>query len=266
MMNCNLKHDMTADEFIEELGIVFDSFLSQDSGNKCYSLRTPQGSKWIKILNLAQTPIDSVQETLQFYNSLSSELIPRNWNLVELSDCLVMIHDWVPGRVLNSPDENRRDANSTYQRFMRLPVERRLTVFDHILQLFIEIEGKNIIIEDFYDGCVIYDFDRDEAHICDLDHIHFGEYVLNKDRQYGSSRFMAPEEFTKGSSIDHRTNVFTMGSTGYVLLNDNRREIQDWGLPRSLYYILKKAVSHEKEDRYSSLQDFYQVWQSETKG
>ena len=110
---------------------------------------------------------------------------------------------------------------------------------------------------------MIYDFDRDEAYICDLDHVHIGEYVLKKDRQYGSSRFMAPEEFTRGSTIDHRTNVFTIGSTGYVLLNDNRRKIQEWELPRNLYYILKKAVSHEKEDRYASIGDLYQDWQTE---
>ena len=208
-------------------------------------------------------PIINVQETIRFYNSLRSKMIAKNWNHIELSDGVVMIHDWVPGRVINSPDGNRQNTKSTYQRFMRLPVERRLMVFDHIMKLFVEIEEKNIIIEDFYDGCVIYDFERDEAYICDLDHIHMGEYLLNKDRQFGSSRFMAPEEFIRGSTIDHRTNVFTIGATGYVLLNDNRREIKEWGLPRNLYTMLKKAVSHEKEDRYARIGAFYQDWQSE---
>jgi len=253
----------TINEFVAELGTVFESFLSQDSGNKSFSLHTPQGPKWLKILNLEATPIDDVQATIQFYNSLRSKMIPRNWHLVALSDGFVMIHDWVPGKVLNSPDEARADARSANQRFLRLPLEKRLAVFEQIVQLFIEIEEKEIIVEDFYDGCVIYDFDKDAAYICDLDHVHFGEYVLAKDRQYGSRRFMAPEEFVKGSLIDRRTNVFTMGATGFVLLNDNRREISDWGLSKNLHGVLKKAVSHEKEARYASIADFYDDWQSQ---
>ena len=37
---------------------------------------------------------------------------------------------------------------------------------------------------------------------------------------FGSSRFMAPEEFERGALIDERTNVFTMGRTAAVLLAD----------------------------------------------
>ena len=96
----------------------------------------------------------------------------------------------------------------------------RSQVYDEIVQLFWEIEGQGIIIEDFYDGCILYDFEQGQAYVCDLDHIHHGAYVLTKERQYGSTRFMAPEEFQKGALIDQRTNVYTMGATGFVVLND----------------------------------------------
>ena len=248
----------TIAEFIQELGDVFASFLLQDSGNKSYSVHTPHGPKWIKHLNLDQTPIGDVKAIIQFYNSLQSQLIPRNWELVELSDGQLMMSDWVPGQVLNSPAEDRQNAQSTYQRFIRLPLAKRLHLFDRILQLFVEIEEINILIEDFYDGCLIYDFDTHTATICDLDHLHVGEYRLNRDRQLGSSRFMAPEEFVRGSLIDRRTNVFTMGATGFVLLNDNKRAIQDWHLPIKLHGILQKAIAHKKEDRFASVAELYQ--------
>jgi hypothetical protein len=119
-------------------------------------------------------------------------MIPRRWRLVELSDGLVMEHEWAPGRVLRSPDEDRDDPDSTHQRFLNLPIPKRLNVYNEILELFLEIEEQDVIIEDFYDGCVLYDFDTDRAHVCDLDHLHRGPYILTKERQFGSSRFMAP--------------------------------------------------------------------------
>ena len=36
-MNSQTKHQTTVDEFIEELGAIFESFLYQDSGNTTFS-------------------------------------------------------------------------------------------------------------------------------------------------------------------------------------------------------------------------------------
>ena len=46
---------------------------------------------------------------------------------------------------------------------MQLPIETRCQVYDEIVQLFLEIEGQGIIIEDFYDGCILYDFDAGKS-------------------------------------------------------------------------------------------------------
>ncbi|MBT3273725.1 MAG: hypothetical protein HN368_11250 [Spirochaetales bacterium] len=95
----------TVAEFIRSFGTVFEFFLSQDSGNKCYSIETSEGRKWIKVLNLKSTPLGNPRDTIDLYNSLRSELIPQNWNLVELADGTIMTTDWVAGKVLNSPEE-----------------------------------------------------------------------------------------------------------------------------------------------------------------
>ncbi|MBT3273726.1 MAG: hypothetical protein HN368_11255 [Spirochaetales bacterium] len=73
---------------------------------------------------------------------------------------------------------------------------------------------------------------------------------------------MAPEEYGKGNIIDHRTNVFTMGSTGFVLLNNNCREINDWHHPKDLFHLLQKAVSPMKENRQSSVRELHREWQA----
>ena len=251
---------MKITDYLAGLGAPFEVFLKQDSGNQGYSFRTAEGAKWVKVLNLEQTPLADVQAVIDFYNGLRSRLIPRNWRLVNLEDGSLMEHDWVPGRVLRSPEEDRNSASSTYQQFMQLPIETRCQIYDEIVQLFLEIEGQGIIIEDFYDGCILYDFERGQAYVCDLDHIHQGAYILGKERQYGSARFMAPEEFQKGALIDQRTNVYTMGASGFVLLNDNRRERAEWSLTEEEYGVLVRATSKDKEDRQRSIGELHDQW------
>jgi serine/threonine-protein kinase len=46
---------------------------------------------------------------------------------------------------------------------------------------------------------------------------------------WGSSRFMSPEEFELGATIDGSTNVFTMGAVSFELLGNNyNRSIEEW--------------------------------------
>jgi len=252
---------MKVAEYLTGLGTPFEEYLHQDSGNTCYSFRALQGPRWVKLLNLQQTPIDDLQAVIDFYNRLHNPLIPRNWRLVHLDDGTLMEHDWVPGQVLRSPEEDRDAPDSTYQRFLRLPLDKRLAVYTAILQLFVEIEAQGVIVEDFYDGCILYDFKSGYTHVIDLDHIHPGPYRLDKDRQFGSSRFMAPEEFQRGAWIDQRTNVYTIGATGFVLLNSNRHQRQDWLLSDESYAVLAKAVSPDPSDRQGSIREFHQQWQ-----
>ena len=67
-----------------------------------------------------------------------------------------------------------------------------------------------------YDGAVIDDVDRRAVHLCDLDDYRPGAYVLDRDRQYGSTRFMASEEFERGAVIDQRMTVYTVGRAAFV--------------------------------------------------
>ena len=62
------------------------------------------------------------------------------------------------------------------------------------------------------------------VHVIDLDSYHMGSFINSMGRMAGSSRFMAPEEFELGATIDERTTVFTMGRTAAVLMSDNSVE------------------------------------------
>ncbi|MBN1647621.1 MAG: serine/threonine protein kinase [Spirochaetales bacterium] len=248
------------EHYAKSLGSVFKKFPDQDSGNVCFSIRTEEKPVWIKFLNLEKIGIDDLQEVIDFYNSCNSPLIAKHWKLYEVNGTYVMQCDWVPGTVLNSPGEDRNYGNSAYRRFMNLPFEKRAEVCNSILCFFEWLESENIIIEDFYDGCIIYDFDNNDTYLCDLDHLHHGPYVLEKERQYGSTRFMAPEEIKKGSLIDFTTNVYTMGATGFVLLNDNYRNRNEWPHNSRVYDLLIRAVSEDRRLRFQSIKEMNSAW------
>ena len=83
-----------------------------------------------------------------------------------------------------------------------------------VYDLHRELARLGWIANDFYDGAMIYDFRRRRVHVIDLDSYNMGSFTNSMGRMFGSSRFMAPEEFELGATIDERTTVFTMGTDG----------------------------------------------------
>jgi serine/threonine protein kinase, bacterial len=80
-------------------------------------------------------------------------------------------------------------------------------------------------------------------------------------RMPGSSRFMSPEEFEKGSVIDDVTNVFLMGATSFALLGDaTDRTLQKWNANVALFNVAKKAVCNDRTKRYQSLHELTVAW------
>lgn len=96
-------------------------------------------------------------------------------------------------------------------RFRSLPVPNILATLDTIYDAHVALTEHGFVASDFYDGCIIYDFDGAQTFLCDLDEYRPGPWKLERDRAYGSTRFMAPEEFRRGATIDHVTNVFNLG-------------------------------------------------------
>jgi serine/threonine-protein kinase len=54
--------------------------------------------------------------------------------------------------------------------------------------------------------------------LIDLDEYRSSPFTVDADRLPGSRRYMAPEEFERGSTIDERTMVFHLGRTISELL------------------------------------------------
>ena len=147
----------------------------------------------------------------------------------------------------------RDDPQSAHQRFRRLPTDAILAVLDAIYDLHVQLVQRGWIAVDFYDGCLMYDFERQAAHIVDLDMYHLGAFTNQMGRMFGSTRFMAPEEFERGALIDERTTVFTMGRTAVVCLGDD--------IGGAMGEVVRRACRQEREERYCSMEEFCAAWQ-----
>ena len=94
---------------------------------------------------------------------------------------------------------------------------------------------------------MIYDFGCRELHVVDLDNYCDAPFINEMGRMFGSSRFMAPEEFERGARIDERTTVFTMGRTATVLLSDGTLERRPFRGSDPLYEVVSPCLLQGSE-------------------
>ena len=143
---------------------------------------------------------------------------------------------------------------------MHLPLERRLGIFREVLEFHIHAAKRGYVSVDFYDGCVLYEEDTGRTLLCDVDAYHKMPFANPVGRMWGSTRFMAPEEFQKGAAIDERTMVYTMGALAFELFAPAGRAFSDWPLSQSAWECAKKAISPQREERYADLLSFWHAW------
>ena len=109
----------------------------------------------------------------------------------------------------------------------------------------VEVDGTRYFVKTAGDPQVaaglIYDFAAEALHVCDLDHYHLGAYRNTVGRMFGSTRFMAPEEFELGLTLDERTTVFMMGRTISIFL------------PTVAARVAKVACAADPDRRYPSV-------------
>jgi len=91
----------------------------------------------------------------------------------------------------------------------------------------------------------MYDAANEQVRLVDLDGYRPGPYVLETDRQYGSRRFMAPEEF-----------VYTLGRTARVVLG----EAGHWRGSAASEQVVDRATADEPATRSGSVDAFAAAW------
>ncbi|MEH7306342.1 serine/threonine protein kinase [Neobacillus drentensis] len=267
------KHDF---DWLRNLGKVFCVFDEQDSGNISFGIEKDGVKKFVKYagartleyLGEPEDAISRLMNSIPLYEELKHPHLIKLINHFQVAEGYALVFDWFDGECLHShwsfpPPEKYTHPDSPFFRFKQLPIEFRLESLKCIFEFHVYVEKQNYVAIDFYDGSILYDFENNSTKICDIDFYKKKPFINTMGRLWGSSRFMSPEEFELGAEIDERTNVFNMGAIAFGLLGgDLDRSILKWDADQELYEVALKAVEKDKNDRYSTVKEFFLAWES----
>ena len=168
---------------------------------------------------------------------LHENIIP-SLMMTGVDDGVILIYPFVSGETLKGPEAR--------EKFYALPEAERRAALKLILEAFVALTEQGWLLVDFHEGNLIYDYENKKPWLFDWDLCVKAEsFTLTAERNWGSSRLMAPEEFVKGARIDSRTNVFNLARLATLTLGDDATEHEQ--------AVLARATSPEKPLRPGSV-------------
>ena len=252
-------------EFLRKFGRVFQAFDDQDSGNICFGMERDGERLFVKFAGAptaryegaASEAVQRLKQTVPIYEAIRHDTLIEYLGSEEIGGGFALIFRWTDAHCMGRmyPEERAK--------FLRLSLEKRLTVFRDILRFLEAVHEAGYVAVDFYDGSVMYNFEAEKTVVCDIDFFRKKPCTNDMGRMWGSSLFMAPEEHVLGAKIDEVTNVYTAGAMAFALLADFDRSGEKWTLSDGLYRVAAKAVSEERSQRWNSLREFREVWERE---
>lgn len=260
--------DGSLEDHLRAHGRVFVTIHGHDSGNTSYGVAIGSERWFVKYAEDIEA-VRHLESAIRFHGAVRhAAIIPLRGSL-RTSRGLAIVHEWRDGEVLNdplAPGALPRDSpGSAHARFRALPIPEIVAAVDAVIEAHVEVARHGFVAVDFYDGAILYDFARRQVHLCDLDSYRPGPYVLDRDRQYGSTRFMAPEEWRRDAVIDERTTVFTLGRTAFVLLSAGPRGEEESGLWRAgprLHAVARRATAPAPRDRIATVAELLAAWRA----
>ncbi len=268
-----LKEDFPF-SWLDDYGEAFCVCDEQDSGNICFGVKAGERRYFVKFAGAPTVEFngDRAEAILRLRNAAPVYAALSHPNLVKLLNHeamgggYVLVFEWAEGECLHAHWDFGKHPKYTHPqspnyRFRLLPTNNKLVCLDAIFGFHLSVAQKGYVAIDFYDGSIMYDFATGATTICDIDFYCPSPAINDMGRMWGSSRFMSPEEFERGATIDEVTNVFTMGATAFELLGSNKtRSLRDWNAPEALFAVAKKATSPARGDRHPSISEFYAAW------
>ncbi len=259
--------DVPVEEFLPTVGRVVRRFGDRlDSRTTVVGMETDAGPVVVKHAADDES-VGWLESAVRFHAAVAHPSIPPVLHQVRTPEGLAVVETWAPGDVLVDPFDpavpDRSDPASPYRCFLARPVPEVADAVRQLIHAHVAVTGAGFVAVDLYDGCLVYDFDRGELALIDLDMYRPGPYVLDADRQYGSGAFMAPEEWQRGATIDERTTVFTLGRFALVLLGCDRDGPPDRASFRGsdeLFAIATRACATDPAERFPSVGELCRRW------
>lgn len=251
-------------EWLHSLGTVFRIYDDQDSGNLCFGVNGADGKLFVKFAGAPTArydgdPADAVirlKEAVPIYRHLVHPSLIRLLSDGETAGGYAAVFRWAEGICMG------RQYPEDHRRFMALPAADKLRVYRAVLDFHRTVMARGWQNVDFYDGSVLYDPTTGVTGICDIDFYRPGPFTNTMGRMWGSSRFMAPEEFVRGERIAEDTCVFTMGKMAFALFADSAAERSAWPLSEKSWQVAVKATGNDRTMRYQTVSELITAWEA----
>jgi serine/threonine-protein kinase len=230
------------------MGQIFAAFREQDSG--CVSFGLEVGGRRLFVKGAVEPRAEpSLARAVALHRDVRHPAIVPLLDTISIDGVPALVHPWVDGEVLyHTPGWRDR------------PLAEVLAAVERIFAAHLIVAGRGYVAVDLYDGCFLYDADRGEMHLCDLDEYRPGPFVLDEDRLPGSRRFMAPEELRRGAVIDERTTVHALGRSALILLDGGGR----FRGPATAQAVAERASRAGPDDRYPTVAALVAAWRAAT--
>lgn len=261
---------------IRRYGAVVAEFgpLTQDSGNVSWLVDVGSRRLFVKTAGAigrqvagAGVPyfdhagrVGLLRNAIELAGSCRHPALPRLLNVIESPSGPVLVYEAAQGELVGVARDSRDDPASPYQRFAHLPADRLLGVFDVLIDLHLALAAAGWVAGDLYDGCLIVDFATTSLTVVDLDSYRRGPSVNDMGRMFGSTRFMAPEEFKLGAVLDERTTVCTLGRLAWHFGTRLTEQTEDFCGSPALAHVVKRACLPSPADRHGSVAVFAEAW------
>lgn len=272
--------DQPASAYVARHGRVEREF-SQGSGNVSWIVEAPEGRLFIKTAGPATAPppgapapyfdhpgrVRSLRNAINLARSCDHRALPALLNVIETPTGPMLVYQAVRGELIGGiPPAQRADPASAYQRLAHLPAAAQLPLFDTLIDLHRALADRGWVACDLYDGSMIVDFDTRTLHVVDLDDYRHGPSRNDMGQMFGSTRFMAPEEFELGAALDQRTTVFTLGRLVRHFTTGLTEDPACFNGPARLAAVVAQAVQPAPDDRFPTVAAFASAWQSARAG
>ena len=201
-----------------------------------------------------------LRNAVELASSCSHPAMPRLLNVIETPSGPALVYEAAAGELVHARRPQRDDPASAYQRFAHLPSARLLGVFDVLVDLHVGLAAAGWVACDLYDGCLIVELATGALKVVDLDTYRRGPSVNDMGRMFGSSTFMAPEEFALGAAIDERTTVFTLGRLVWHFGTRLTERPDQFCGSTTLADVVRRACRPSRHDRYADVAAFAEAW------
>jgi serine/threonine-protein kinase len=188
--------------------------------------------------------------------------LPALLNVIESPVGPALVYEAASGDLIRVPGDQRGDPTSPYQRLAHLPASALFGLFDTLIDVHVALAAAGWVAGDLYDGCLVVDFRVPTLSVIDLDSYRRGPTTNDMGRMFGSTRFMAPEEFELGAQIDQRTTVFTLGRIVWHFATRATDDPAEFCGTAGLARVIQKACEPLPADRHASVADLGRAWNS----